>query len=586
MKKLLMMITLCMGALCAHAVETTDITGWQYAVYMETTKAQVGQNVDIYLHERTAMKSGGFSTDIFLPDGITGVTASNCGRFETLIIDSAVALDGSFRVIYTVAVNDIMVPAGTDEEVLKVTLNVGPDVEPGDYPIRLANTEIASETGAAGTMKRPAEVVCILHVQNEPVVDEGFSMTTPAFCVPAGVEYDEADGHTSWLTLTATAQRDVAKVAFDLTLPEGLSIGTYVFKKKEYPDPYYAWDTEYEGDATPDCTDNGDGTYTFEAEYDIPAGTQPWIALPLATDAELTAGVFDVAVSNIVFTQANGHEFHAEDFTASVLCNVEGMKNLDLRTAKGVEGLTIDVAANPNLIIFANDGQVANAQNVVVDGVCENMVLTDKYAFSLAEAVTATNVSYQRADITNYATLYLPFAFNVADADFDAFAYDRVEDGKMVFEPVAASCSAQTPYLIRPKKDAEKAEVALEAHNVEIAATADNSVEADGYSFMGTFTKKVVNGNDGYYAFSATDGAFKRCNTTVGTTVSAFRAYVHADSAPAKIAVVEDDATSGIVEVNADAADKDVYDLLGRRISALTGVNGIVIINGKKVVLK
>lgn len=582
-----MMITLCMGALCAHAIEPTDVSGMDYVVYMETTKAQVGSTVDIYLREKTGMKSGGFSTDLVLPEGITATATTNCGVAEPLIVKGGNADNGTYRVIYTVAVNETMVPAGTDDEMVKVTLSVANTVAAGDYAIGFTNTEIISETGAAGTMKRPADITCVLKVQEEPVYAEGFSLTTPAFCMPANVEYDEAATHANWLTLTATNARNVAKVSFDVELPTGMGIGTYVLKKKEYPDPYYAWDSTFEGEDVPDCTDNGDGTYSIEAEYDLAAGTKPWIALPLTAESTLAAGVYDVTVSNIVFTAANGHEYAVQDYVASVLCNVAGMSTLDVRSAKGLNALSIDVAGNPNLMIMAKAGQVANTKNVVVGGVCENLVLTDKYPFVLSEAITATTATYQRADITNYATLYLPFAFDIAEADFDAFAYDRVEGSKMYYEPVPTVCEAQTPYLIRPKKDAAKAEVNLIVHNVAVAASADRSVVADGYSFLGTFIGKTVNGNDGYYAFSANDGAFKLCNTSSGTKVPSFRAYVHADGGASKIAVVEGDTVDGIVNVAAGSNCEDIiYDLQGRRLTDKRSVNGVIVVNGKKVILK
>lgn len=437
MKKILVFLSLLLGLTEAHAVEYTDISKLDYAVYAEPATGQIGNYVDIYIRTKTQMVSTGYGIDLVMPEGVS-VDSHESLRSGDFVTYSSAAItsrgDNRYRFNYVISSISNMLNARTDTLTQHIRLKIDKSVMPGDYALKITNSEIVSETGAAGTMKRPADIYSKLTLQKNPVI------------------------------------------------------------------------------------------------------------------TELTTSV-------------------------------------DLRGIDDTFG-TVDVSANPNILIFANEGQVDNENNVVINGECESLILTDKYPFSAPEEFVALYACYER-EITGMSTLYLPFGFK--PSGFNAYVLSSEADGMLKFTSKTTTCTSYTPLIVCPKAGAASCTIFIEKEEVTISPSSEKSVSKNGYSLSGVLSTKVLKGTDGYFVFSASDHKFKKCNDA-GTTIRAFRCFVQAPksaAAKSEFDAVFDEVTTAISQhPTADTAHPTLLtDLQGRQVSS-PKANQIYIFNGKKAVFK
>lgn len=222
-------------------------------------------------------------------------------------------------------------------------------------------------------------------------------------------------------------------------------------------------------------------------------------------------------------------------------------------------------AANPNAIFVTTAGKLSNAQNVMVDGVINNLAITDGKPFALpAEATDATAASYDRAFTAAYSTVCLPFnatftgkAYECTAANAETVTFTEVEGNTL---------EAGKAYLVK----------------ADFAVTGGSGLAAPATAaFQGVYADtKNLNGK---YGFS-TAGEFAHI-TSDEVVCPAFRAYLTAEgAAAAKIRVLFSEET-GIAGVTAVKAEDIVsYNIAGQRVAANT--KGIVVINGKKFINK
>ena len=441
MKRLSLFLSLLLTLTGAYAVEFTDISKLDYAVYFEPTKGQIGNYVDIYIRTKTQMVSTGYGFDIVMPDGISVAEHESLRKCDFASYTGGKpekSTDNRYRFIYVISSNSNMLNAKTDTLTQRVRLKIDSSVKPGDYAIQIAETEIVSETGAAGTMKRPADIYCKLTLQYAPVVN---ATTT----------------------------------------------------------------------------------------------------------------------------------------------------TLDLRDMEGEFGM-VDVSANPNVIIYANEGQVENEENVVVEGECETLRLYDKFPFNVTESFHVGYASYEREDINGPSTLYLPFGFK--PSAFNAYTCDSEADGIIYFKQKTTNIAAYTPLVICPKEGESSAKVFIEKEDFDISTSTEKTVAKNGYSFSGVLSTKVLRGSDGCFVFSAKDCKFKKCNDA-GTTIRAFRCYVQAPSnvtAKSELGFLVDGLSTGISTLNSNLSNSPsgaggAYTLNGQKVIS-PKTNEIYIINGKKAIFK
>ena len=230
--------------------------------------------------------------------------------------------------------------------------------------------------------------------------------------------------------------------------------------------------------------------------------------------------------------------------------------------------LTGSMPDGSNLLVTVSPESGINGMNIINNGVCENLVLTDGSNFGAPYAFTATNVSYM-TEVNSYRTLVLPFEAAVP-AEFTAFKATSV-DGTNVNLEATTTIAPNKPVLVQGE-----GMLVLTATDAAVAAS-----EAD-------LTDGVLNGV--YTTTPATAGSYvlQNQNGVVGfyhvgevlPTINAFRAYLNVPASDVKAYFFCEEAT-GVKSLNEFKESNDViFNLAGQRMSKMQ--KGVNIVNGKK----
>ena len=249
--------------------------------------------------------------------------------------------------------------------------------------------------------------------------------------------------------------------------------------------------------------------------------------------------------------------------------------------ATDITAPTALVSANPNCLFFANDGMVTNSKNVIVDGVCANLELTDAQPFKAPEAFTATNAKFTKVIGDElFGTMVIPFNATIPQSA-EAFNLKGINGETILRSDAIAGITANKPVLVKNSGTHE-----FTAKNAPIAATGDgvlnNNLLNGGYSTM------TAAADEENYVLqnSATNGVnFYWVNGTAAT-VKPFRAYLTASAVAARTLYLDLDNLTGIdaAIVANEAENGEVYNLAGQRVAQPQ--KGLYIVNGKKVIVK
>lgn len=263
--------------------------------------------------------------------------------------------------------------------------------------------------------------------------------------------------------------------------------------------------------------------------------------------------------------------------------------------------------SSPNALIIANEGQVSNVNNVIVDGTAASLVLNDGgYAFNTTTDFTATTLNYAREFTKDtWLTVCLPFAYPIPEnVKVETLGAINLDTKTFTFDEVTGTMEANTPYLI--KNSTETAALFASLGDVEVEATpaamnvpitADNS-EHQG-EFIGTYTTVKTDAlmEDGTYdiLFFGTDGQLYYLSqgiTTKVVNIKPFRAYIRLP----KDAINWSDGQQARVRHRAFGEETDIentestfleseiiYDLMGRKVTTMEK-GKMYIVNGKKVI--
>lgn len=256
----------------------------------------------------------------------------------------------------------------------------------------------------------------------------------------------------------------------------------------------------------------------------------------------------------------------------------------DATDAKYTAAKNVEVTPTaPNQIIkaAAADQFSGLTKNVIVDGTCASLVISDGYPMEIQEAFTATSATYTRSMTNDWGTIILPFALT-SDENVQFYSLKASDETDMTFER-AASIAANSPVAFK-KLSGEG--ITIRGKNVEIAATTgsqnDNTTATD-WTAEGSYTVQSLDNYDGIYyiasnQFWAADGA---------VTLNPFRAiFRYSGSTPVKSFAISVDDTDGINNiVNSDLSNSKWYDLSGRPIKA-PQKHGIYLRDGIKIVIK
>lgn len=265
---------------------------------------------------------------------------------------------------------------------------------------------------------------------------------------------------------------------------------------------------------------------------------------------------------------------------ASELTNETPILDLTKATINGTVAIK---ATNKNGLVYTNSVNSLSGidNNIVKDGICANLVLTDGYPFTATKNFEATKATYTMTAIADgkFGTLVLPFAAQLP-ADGKAYALDgelNVIDGELVGSAVT-SLAANKPVLVTKAGE-------YTASAVSVAETSASQINTNG-NLTGVYqnTEAPV----GSYVLQnhpATQGVAFYLVGEVKPTVKPFRAFIPTQDAKVKaIKVVFDGEATGIKEITSDNTKAEIFDLSGRRVTKAQ--KGVYIVNGKKVIKK
>ena len=337
-------------------------------------------------------------------------------------------------------------------------------------------------------------------------------------------------------------------------------------------------------------------------------------------------------IQTSICTITSGITLYLTDGTtaaADIASTLNLAANVAAADLTGINGITTVNAANPNtlIIIGATDNAPTAATNIVRDGVCDMLTLTDGHPFYTPIDFTATQATYLRTFGSGYgrsgggwSTLCLPFAVESVSAEYQGqyypidwfhtdadegkhfwvmdFAYE--EDGTAHFAH-ARKLKANTPHIIAVPNaewgsgaDLTATPMLFAGSNAAIAASAPTTVMGQRFRMFGSYATSTM--TESYYALNAAGSHFDLVSS--GQT-EPFRCYFLSNEGyyydvmnigivggtANAIATLQTPATAMPATTDATA----IYDLCGRRVGTIgqTGTlrHGIYVVAGKKVKL-
>lgn len=277
---------------------------------------------------------------------------------------------------------------------------------------------------------------------------------------------------------------------------------------------------------------------------------------------------------------------------------------------------------NPNTLYYFNGiCNYTNLNNVIYNGIAENITLTDGYPIYIPDSFHANSISYTRTfnkgcegknNKYNWSTIILPFDVqkvtnstdnididwfhnpNELNKDFWLCKYHGKENYNLFFD-YSNDFKANTPYIISVSGDERTDSLGLigkpiifSANNVDIH---NKNLFEDTYDFdfEGTLLGTTINdqkvfmlANNGYGDF------FEYVGTNA--TVNPFQAYFSSEvdindfNSILTINLLHENREMTGIEDNYinKTQEHAVYDLLGRKINKDQLQKGVYIINGKK----
>ena len=232
------------------------------------------------------------------------------------------------------------------------------------------------------------------------------------------------------------------------------------------------------------------------------------------------------------------------------------------------------------LLLPAGNTTAVDTKNVVIGGVCEDLLLDDSKNFEIPSDFTAVKVAQKREYTADKnSTVCLPYALDETQASALGTFYEptAIASGTVTMTSVTKT-EANVPYMLKAKGTKVSAEmVEVKKPTGALAGTETR--------FVGTYSGTTLSHTDTkqYYCFT-TDGTFIHVETD-DVHVKPFRAYIALDSALGRSLDIDfGDGTTGIKNLKVGVEDNVYYDLQGRRV--LYPKKGIYIQNGKKVIIK
>ena len=238
-------------------------------------------------------------------------------------------------------------------------------------------------------------------------------------------------------------------------------------------------------------------------------------------------------------------------------------------------------ASGKNLLVKVASTSGITGQNIVNDGVCANLVLTDAQPFGYDEDITATNATYSR-DVTNtFGTICLPFAVS-SDENVQYYTLNKVENSTL-YLTTAATVEAGVPAVFEMKNGTMLTAIASDATVKGSVVNGDGTLK-----LIGTFASETITTNlsNSYYISS---DKFRQATNSI--TVNPFRAYFTTTSNEVKaFDLSTEDNETAINNVQSSISDvQSIYDANGMELQSLRkGLNIVKMNNGnvQKIMVK
>lgn len=263
----------------------------------------------------------------------------------------------------------------------------------------------------------------------------------------------------------------------------------------------------------------------------------------------------------------------------------DGITSINMR---GTTTKDVDVNAmrggHSNVLVFADEAYDAN--NIVANGNCAKLVLTNAQSFATPENFQAANVSITRQVFAGINTLCLPFYVSKEDLGAQAIAtYTGTEDKGVCININFAkqpNVNANIPFIAQ----FDAANPILTFTDKGVVATPEDM----GKHFTGTYTPGSATGKYGLTA----EGYFQKGGDKA--KINAFSAYLTLTEAqeakPILLAVGSEVTGINAATIANGNETVKVYNLQGRLVATAKSLNdlrlasGVYIVNNKKVVVK
>lgn len=264
-----------------------------------------------------------------------------------------------------------------------------------------------------------------------------------------------------------------------------------------------------------------------------------------------------------------------------------GITSIDMR---GTTTKDVDVNAmrgeHSNVLVFADEAY--NADNIVANGNCANLVLTNAQSFATPENFDAANVSITRQVYTGTNTLCLPFYVSKDDLGAEAIATFTGIETKDVCTNInfakTTNVGANIPFIAQ--FDEANAKETLTFTNKGVVTTPAEL----GNPFTGTYTPGSATDKYGLNA----EGYFQKGGANA--KINAFSAYLTLTEAqeakPILLAVGSEVTGINAATIANGNETVKVYNLQGRLVATAKSLNdlhlasGVYIVNNKKVIVK
>lgn len=255
-----------------------------------------------------------------------------------------------------------------------------------------------------------------------------------------------------------------------------------------------------------------------------------------------------------------------------------------------LEGITASDIANiqsGNMLVFVPTNSGIMGNNIVNNGVCSNLVITEGQAFAAPSAFTATAATYSRNVTSRFGTMCLPYSVS-SDVSTKYYTLDYVE-GSTLYLKEETEIAAGIPAVFEnigggSTVDAIGANVAVQG--TAVMPTSGN------LKLIGTYEKLIIT-DPAELAKSYYISKDQFHQATNSLTVNPFRAYFtytgNNSSKVFNIATEDDDFTVVNSLINEDAEIEAIYDVSGVKLTALQkGLNIVKLNNGKtqKIVVR